>query len=75
MTPTDITRLEAYLRATLGSSRISIAQPKTRGASVELRADGEFIGTVHRDDEDGEVSFSITITVLEEDLPKTAERR
>lgn len=37
--------------------------------SVELAADGEVIGTIHRDDEDGDVSYAVNIVVLEEDLP------
>ncbi len=68
MKPTDIARVETYLRKTLGSDRISIEAPKQRGASVEVRAGREFLGTLHRDDEDGEVSFSLHITILEEDL-------
>jgi hypothetical protein len=67
--PTDLARVEAYLRTTLGSDRIRIAIPKARGASVEVRAGQEFLGTLHRDDEDGEVSYSLHITILEEDLP------
>lgn len=67
--PSDISRVEAYLRSTLGSDKIRIEAPKQRGASVEVRAGREFLGTLHRDDEDGEVSFSIHITILEEDLP------
>lgn len=69
MKPTDIARVEAYLRTTLGSDRIHIVAPKARGASVEVRAGPEFVGTLHRDDDDGEVSFSLHITILEEDLP------
>jgi hypothetical protein len=69
MKPSEIARVEAYLRSTLGSDRIRIEVPKTRGASVEVRAGREFIGTLHRDDEDGEVSYSLHITILEEDLP------
>ena len=69
MKPSEIDRVEAYLRSTLGSDRIRIEVPKTRGASVEVRAGREFIGTLHRDDEDGEVSYSLHITILEEDLP------
>lgn len=69
MKPSDITRVEAYLRSTLGSNRINIEAPKTRGASVEVRAGEEFLGTLHRDEDDGEVSFSLHITILEEDLP------
>jgi hypothetical protein len=67
--PSDIARVEAYLRTTLGSDRIRIEAPKTRGASVEIRAGREFLGTLHRDEDDGEVSFSVHITILEEDLP------
>ena len=69
MKPSDIARVEAYLRRTLGSDRIHIDTPKTRSASVEVRAGSEFLGTLHRDEDDGEVSFSLHITILEEDLP------
>lgn len=75
MTPSDIARLEAYLRSTLGNDRIRIEVPKARGASVEVRVGGEFLGTVHRDEEDGEVSFSLHITILEEDLPALAGQK
>jgi hypothetical protein len=68
MKPSDIARVEAYLRTTLGSNRIRIEVPKTRGASVEVRAGEEFLGTLHRDDDDGEVSYSLHIAILEEDL-------
>ena len=60
MTPTDIARVEAYLLRTLGSDRIHIDVPKTRSAPVEVRAGREFLGTLHRDDEDGEVSTNET---------------
>jgi hypothetical protein len=69
MKPSDIARVQAYLRTTLGSNRIHIDAPKSRTASVEVRAGQEFIGTLHRDEEDGEVSYSLHITILEEDLP------
>jgi len=46
--------------------------PKRKGASVEVTVDKEFLGTLHRDDEDGEVSFSLHITILDEDLPPPA---
>jgi hypothetical protein len=66
MKPSDIARVEAYLRTTLGSKLIHVEAPRNRGASVEVRAG---LGTLHRDEEDGEVSFSLHITILEEDLP------
>jgi hypothetical protein len=33
-----------------------------------MRIGEEFVGTVHRDEEDGDVSYSIQIVVLAEDL-------
>jgi hypothetical protein len=68
MKPSDIARVEAYLRTTLGSNRIRIEVPKARGASIEVRSGDEFLGTLHRDEDDGEVSYSLHITILEEDL-------
>lgn len=75
MKPTDYARVETYLRRTLGSDRIHVEVPKRKGASVEVTVDREFLGTLHRDEEDGEVSFSLHITILEEDLPPPSPTR
>ena len=69
MTPTDIARVEAYLRTTFGNDRIRIEPPKKRGAPIEVTLAGEFIGVLHRDEDEGEVSYSLNISILEEDLP------
>lgn len=69
MTPIEIARVEAYLRATFGNPKIRIEPPKKRGAPIEVSIADEFIGVLHRDDDDGEVSYSLTISILDEDLP------
>jgi hypothetical protein len=74
MTPIEIARVEAYLRATFGNSKIKIELPKKRGAPIEVSIAGEFIGVLHRDDDEGEVSFSLNISILEEDLPTIATK-
>lgn len=74
MKPTDYARVETYLRRTLGSDRIRVEAPKRKGGSVEVTVDREFLGTLHRDEEDGEVSFSLHISILEEDLPPAPKR-
>ena len=33
----------------------------------------EFIGVLHRDEDEGEVSYSVNMTILEEDLPPAAK--
>jgi hypothetical protein len=72
MNRSDIARVEAYLRKTLGTDLIHIEAPKSGNGPVEVRAGREFLGTVHRDEEDGEVSYSLHLTILEEDLPAAA---
>jgi hypothetical protein len=69
MTPSEIERLQTYLRKLFGSERIRIVPPPRRGLSIELAVNDETIGTVHKDIDDGETSYSIHLTVLEEDLP------
>jgi hypothetical protein len=69
MTPAEIERLQTYLRKLFGSERITIVLPKRRGLSIEMVVNEETIGTVHKDVDDGETSYSIHLTVLEEDLP------
>ena len=68
MNSSDITRVQTYLRKLLGSEKVMVVAPPRKGATVELAIDKEVIGTVHRDEDEGEVSYSIHITVLEEDL-------
>jgi hypothetical protein len=75
MKSSDISRVEAYLRQTLANNHIHIDAPKRRGAPVEVRVGNEFLGTLHRDEEEGEVSFSLHITVLEEDLAPAPEQK
>lgn len=73
MSPSEIARVEAYLGTTFGNDRIRIAPPKKRGAPIEVSINGEFIGVLHRDEDEGEVSYSLMMTILEEDLPTLAK--
>ncbi|UFN49015.1 DUF3126 family protein [Roseomonas sp. OT10] len=68
MTPAEITAVQAHLRKQFSNNRIVVAAPKQRGGSIEVRVGDEFIGTVHRDAEDGEVSYAIQLVILAEDL-------
>lgn len=70
MKPAEIAAVQAHLRRLLGTQKIMIRAAQTRNGPVELLADGETIGTVDRDAEDGEVAYHVTISVLAEDLPQ-----
>jgi hypothetical protein len=73
MNGTDIARVQAYLRQLLNNEKVNVVAPPRKGATVEVAVGSEVIGTVNRDDDEGEVSFSINIIVLEEDLAPVAE--
>jgi hypothetical protein len=69
MTGAEIERIQTYLRSLLGSDRLTIIPPMKPGFPIEVAVEGETIGTVDKDTDEGEVSYAITITVLDEDLP------
>lgn len=69
MKPNDIARVQDYLRRTFRNETLFVDPPAKRGQPAEVRIGDEFIGALYRDDEDGEVSYSLTMTILEIDLP------
>jgi hypothetical protein len=73
--PTDIARVQAYLRKLFENDRIHVDAPKKSRATVEIRIGDEFVGTLHRDEEDGEISFSLNLVILDEDLPPAPKPR
>lgn len=69
MTLNEIARVQEYLRHTFSNNRIAIKPPAKSTAPVEVRIGDEFIGVLHRDEDEGEVSYALNISILEEDLP------
>ena len=69
MTKTEIAQVQEYLGRTFGNAKITVNAPKKAGQPVEVFCGEEFIGVLHRDEEDGEVSFDLHMTILDMDLP------
>jgi len=72
MTPNEIARLQSYLRKTFGNDRLAVGTPAKKHQPAEVTLDGEFIGTLYRDEEEGEVSYTFSMSILSEDLPPAA---
>lgn len=76
MSPTfekpEIARLQKYLRDKFGNPKLTLVERKGTRDSVEVEMDGEFIGTVYKDAEDGEVSYDFNMAILGVDLPDAA---
>jgi hypothetical protein len=45
-----------------------VERPK-QADSVEVQVNGEFIGVIVKDEEDGETSYAFNMAILEMDLP------
>ena len=69
MTPNEIARVQDYLRRTFSNNRIAVILPPKPSAPIEVHIANEFTGVLHRDEDEGEVSYSLVISILEEDLP------
>ncbi|MGB4056562.1 MAG: DUF3126 family protein [Alphaproteobacteria bacterium] len=67
-TPSEITRLQAYMQTTFNNPKIYLKARKNAD-SLEVDINGEFIGTIYKDEEDGETSFDFNMAILAVDLP------
>lgn len=70
--PEEVSRLQAYLQNKFGTSGFALKMREKAKDSVEVLLNGEFIGTLYKDDEDGDISFDFNMAILEEDLPGAA---
>ncbi len=68
-TKPEIARLQKYLQQKFGNAKITLAERKGAQDSVEVEMDGEFLGTIYKDAEDGDVSYDFNMAILEMDLP------
>tara|TARA_Y100000031_G_C8042927_1_gene302555 strand:+ start:294 stop:545 length:252 start_codon:yes stop_codon:yes gene_type:complete len=70
VTEIEIQKLQTYLRDKFGSEHFRIVDRITSENSVEVYLTEEFIGTIYRDDEEGEISYDFNMAILEIDLPE-----
>lgn len=67
MNPETVKRIEAYLRRTLNQGLVLQPRPRVTD-SVEVLLAGEHIGLVYLIEDEGETSYQLEMTILQEDL-------
>ncbi len=68
MEPRELVRVQTYLRKVFGAKTLSVrARPKVKD-SAEVYVGDEFVGTLTRDDDDGELCYQFQMAILELDL-------
>lgn len=75
MTRSEVWRLEKYLRNLFRLDTITVVERPKQDDSVEVLVNGEFIGVIFRDEEDGEISYAFNMAILEMDLPEAPATR
>jgi len=64
----DIQRVEKYLRRAFNNANIRLMARNRKKDSAEVFIGEEFIGLVHEDKEDGDLSYNFTMAILDTDL-------
>jgi hypothetical protein len=67
MNPETVKRIEAYLKRTLNPGISLVARPRVTD-SVEVQIAGEHVGLVYLIEDEGETSYQLEMTILQEDL-------
>jgi hypothetical protein len=64
----ELQKVEQYLRQTFSNAAIKVQARPKKTDSAEVYIGDEFIGIVFLDDEDGDRSYSFTMSILDTDL-------
>tara|TARA_B100000927_G_C16471316_1_gene471683 strand:- start:2626 stop:2832 length:207 start_codon:yes stop_codon:yes gene_type:complete len=64
----EIEKLQGYLRDKFQSNVIRIVERPKKDDSMEVYVGDEFMGVIFRDDDEGEVSYSFNMAILDIDL-------
>jgi hypothetical protein len=67
MNPETAKRIEAYLKRTLNPGLTLVARPRVTD-SMEVTLGGEHVGLVYLIEDEGETSYQLEMTILQEDL-------
>ncbi|MBT7642116.1 MAG: DUF3126 family protein [Rhodobiaceae bacterium] len=68
MTSDEMKRVQAYMRMKFENDAVTLKRGGKEDM-VEVFLDDEFIGTLFRDEDEGEVSYDFNMAILEFDLP------
>jgi hypothetical protein len=64
----EFKKLEKYLRATLKTPDITVKALPRKNDTAEVYVGEEFAGLISKDEDEGELSYHFTMTILDIDL-------
>lgn len=67
----EIQRLENYLKKTFGATTLNLRPQPKKTDMAEVFIGDEFIATLYREEEDGELSYQFQMAILDIDLDQS----
>ncbi|AGH98294.1 DUF3126 family protein [Micavibrio aeruginosavorus] len=68
MTGEESSKIQKFLENTLKTPGLALRARPQASDSVEVLVNGEYIGLIHKDLDEGETSYIFTMTILDIDL-------
>ncbi len=68
ITMEETAQLKAHLERTFKTPNITVKKREKAADSIEVMVDGEFIGLIYKIIDEGEISFSFEMAILDIDL-------
>jgi hypothetical protein len=68
VTKEEIARVQGYLRKTLGAQTLEVRMQPRKKDMAEIFINDDFVATLYRIEEDGEVEYQVQMAILEMDL-------
>lgn len=65
--PAEIAKLQAYLQKKFGHPGLSLKDRKVEN-SLELTLNGEFLAVIYKDEDEGETSYDLNMSILDIDI-------
>jgi len=63
-----LSKIQNYLRITLGSKNLKVEGRENKLDSADVTLNGEFLGVIFEDKEDGDTCYHFNMTILDIDL-------
>jgi hypothetical protein len=66
--PEELRKLDAYFKRTFQNPDLTVRARPRKDDSCELYLGDEFLGVIYRTEEEGELSFDLSMSILDIDL-------
>ena len=68
----EIVKLQKYIQSKFGNQDLTVTARKEAKDSLEVMLAGEFLGTIYKDEDEGEISYDFNMAILDMDLAQVA---